>query len=68
MTILLEMRNSQVDSEVQAWLKEYEIKSKDFAVCRYLKTIGMGEMLPEFASLVHLHDELCRVSSDLPLA
>ena len=51
------------------WLAEYEAASKQFATCRYLETVGKGDMAgggdPE---LVELHDRMTRAKETLPLA
>lgn len=49
----------------RAWVTEYESRSENFAVCRYLKTLGRQTLLSE---IVALHDELTKAESRHPLA
>lgn len=47
------------------WIGEYEERSKNFAVCRYLKTLGRQNMPDD---VVQFHDTETRAASGLPLA
>lgn len=47
------------------WIKDYEERSRDFAVCRYIKTLGR-QGAPD--ALVQFHDGETRAASGLPLA
>jgi hypothetical protein len=49
----------------RAWISEYEERSKAFAVCRYVKTLGRQHMPDE---TVKFHDDQTRALSALPLA
>lgn len=49
----------------QSWVNEYEIRSANFAVCRYLKTLGSQTLLSE---IVALHDDATKADSGQPLA
>jgi len=45
-------------------------KPEDFAVCRYLETVGTPApaMLPEIAEIMRVHDEQCGIATAMPLA
>jgi hypothetical protein len=52
----------------QAWIGEYEDRSRGYAACRYLETVGNGEEDLAIAEVCVLHDDLCRAERDLPIA
>jgi hypothetical protein len=52
----------------QAWIAEYEGRSRGYAACRYLDTLGHGEEDLAIAEVCMLHDDLCRAQRDLPIA
>jgi hypothetical protein len=57
-------RNTDENAEVAAWVSEYDGRSRQFATCCYLKTIG-----PEFSDMViRLHDERTGAHSGRRLA
>lgn len=47
------------------WIKDYDERSRGFAVCRYVKTLGRQHM-PD--AIVKLHDDETGACSGLPLA
>lgn len=51
-----------------AWVAEYDRATRDFASCRFVEAFGTGPTDPAAASVQRLHDELCRATSDLPIA
>jgi hypothetical protein len=55
-------------SRFATWLKEYEERSKGYATCRYLETIGSGSARGGAGKLLELHDRLTRCGEPLPLA
>lgn len=50
------------------WEEEYGQRSKEYAVCEFVKSYGNGKIHPEFSQLISLHDELTKANSKLPLA
>ena len=46
------------------WVAEYEERAKEFAVCRYLETVGSAFT----TETVRYHDEETKAQSRLPLA
>ena len=52
-------------AEAPRWIPEYERRSKGYAVCRYVKTLGRQDM-PD--RVVKFHDAETRADSGLPLA
>ena len=50
------------------WQVVYEHKAKDFATCRLIKTIGHTAVHAAVLPIIELHDQVCRVGTDLPLA
>ena len=55
----------QAIETAKAWIREYEVKSENYAICRYLETFG--RQAPA-AGIIALHDEATRAASRLPLA
>jgi hypothetical protein len=53
------------DGEFQQWLAEYESKSCDFCVCRFIEQLGASRYLN---SVVRLHDEMTGINRQQPLA
>jgi hypothetical protein len=52
----------------ERWHASYETKRKRFATCRFLGTLGHGELDPGLAAIVELHDERTGAGSSLKLA
>lgn len=50
------------------WVHGYEKASEGYASCRFLEEIGQGPIYPDCTAVQKLHDDLCRASSQLPLA
>lgn len=50
------------------WVEEYERKSEAYASCRFLVAKGSGQVDVTVDEIRQLHDDLCRATSDLPLA
>ncbi|MEO1035269.1 MAG: hypothetical protein AAFX44_06910 [Pseudomonadota bacterium] len=55
-------------AERESWVDDYERKSRDYASCRYVSTVGMSHSDRRCEDVCRLHDELCRSDRDLPLA
>lgn len=52
-----------------AWIEAYEAKAAGYAACRYLETLGTGQIHAELHDLVELHDrESGALRQDAPLA
>lgn len=52
----------------QKWVDKYELKSQNYASCKYIQTIGTGEECRDALRIQELHDELSRANEDLPIA
>jgi len=50
------------------WVAGYDAKSRLFATCRLVQEIGSAHAQPEFAQLIHYHDQETKATSGLPLA
>ena len=50
------------------WVEDYERKSEAYASCRFLVAKGSGQVDPTVDEVRQLHDDLCRATSELPLA
>jgi hypothetical protein len=53
------------DPNLTQWLKDYEYKSRDFSVCKFIEQIGASHSLSE---AVRVHDEMTGASVNRPLA
>lgn len=51
-----------------SWLKEYDKLSAGFSVCSFIGQYGVKYLNKEAEQIVSIHDRLCKVESDLPLA
>ena len=51
-----------------AWLKNYDATSIDYASCALIDSLGSGTVHPETRFVQELHDELCQACRPLPLA
>lgn len=52
----------------QKWVDKYELKSQNYAACKYIQTIGTGDECRDALRIQELHDELSRANEDLPIA
>jgi hypothetical protein len=52
----------------EAWVRVYEIESREYASCRIVDTIGRGRSDPDIEAIRRRHDELCQATSSLDLA
>lgn len=50
------------------WVATYEEKARAYASCQYLRTYGSSHVHPAAETVRHLHDDMCRAHSGLPLA
>ena len=50
------------------WNQRYLQAIKNYAVCRFLKTLGTGETLADHLPIIELHDQFCCRAPELPLA
>jgi hypothetical protein len=50
------------------WVTNYEAAAAGFAACEFMESVGSGVVHAELASVVKLHDDLCRANSGLPIA
>ncbi len=51
-----------------AWVDEYEQRQGGYAACRYLHSLGAGELDESVERIVHIHDERSGALTDRPLA
>ncbi len=54
-----------VDAQLEQWLQQYEQKSKDYSVCKFVENIGVSYGTSE---AIRLHDEVTGSGLHLPLA
>lgn len=60
---------TSASGEVISWLERYEHAREGYAVCQLIETIGPQAPLDETtARLVTIHDDMCAVGVDFPLA
>lgn len=52
----------------QQWVAEYETKAEEFSACRFVESVGTGLEDPTARAVQRLHDDLCRATSDRPIA
>ena len=52
----------------RAWVDAYHEKARTFAACRFAGEVGNGTIHESARQVQHLHDQLCRADSDLPIA
>ncbi|NBV22613.1 MAG: hypothetical protein EBS05_11945 [Proteobacteria bacterium] len=52
----------------EAWVKAYHEKACGFAACRLVSEMGNGKVDDRARDVQHLHDQLCRAETDLPIA
>lgn len=55
-------------AQMTHWLEEYQMRSQQYATARLIATLGSSTMDELVRKVVKLHDERCKVSSDLKLA
>ncbi len=54
--------------EREQWIEQYEAAAVRFAACRHREDLGDGALDPHCLEVQHIHDELARARTDLPLA
>ncbi len=52
----------------EAWLTDYEVRSRDVTICRLLGETGKGAVHPEAGLVLALHDRIALGPATLPLA
>jgi hypothetical protein len=50
------------------WRTDYELASRKYCVCKVVETIGPGQVHPEIAAIVELHDRFACEGTERPLA
>jgi len=50
------------------WVKDYEAKAEEFSACRFVESVGSGSEDSTARVVQRLHDDLCRATSDRPIA
>jgi hypothetical protein len=60
--------DSAEEKQYRDWQREYDEAAPHFATCRLLDTFGSGNIHPELAPLLTLHDSLTGIERALPLA
>lgn len=61
-------RSDAQQQEFEDWQRSYAKRQERYATCRLLACFGRGEVHPEAAPLVELHDRLTRAGEPLELA
>lgn len=52
----------------KAWVSEYELKAVGFSSCHFIEELGSQNIDPTAFAVKNIHDDLCKVNSDLPIA
>ena len=60
--------NAQEEARYREWLYRYEQEAQQFAVCRFLESIGHSVRDDAIAQVVDLHDRDCQVHAEKQLA
>ncbi len=60
--------NPKEEARYRQWQRGYEATSAGFATCRLVKVIGPGEIHPDIAPILALHDQLACPGTQWPLA
>ena len=60
--------SSDLEMCFRAWQKQYELASRSYAVCKFVKQLGPQEIHPDVAPILSVHDQLTGVAANLPLA
>lgn len=60
--------DAEAESRFRLWLTSYQRAAEAHATCRFIKTLGSGQIDPRFGALVRLHDDQTRALTALPLA
>ena len=50
------------------WIDNYETKSKNFAACKFIESLGSNLTVRETEYVKSVHDDYCRANQDLPIA
>ncbi len=65
---LFPFESSSDQAAFEKWYQEYVASTKSFQVCKFIETIGSGEIHERHTELIQMHDNLCCGKDDLPLA
>lgn len=57
-------RSDEEEHEFRTWLAEYELRSRNYSVCKFIEQIGSGKL----SEAVRLHDEITGVNWSQKLA
>jgi hypothetical protein len=60
--------NAQKEAQAAEWVSRYDIRRARFSTCRFKGEFGRREIHPEVGPVIELHDELCQVGINQPLA
>lgn len=52
----------------KAWVDAYHDKARAFAACKFVSEAGAGGVHEHARQVQHLHDQLCRADTNLPIA
>ncbi|MBI1323740.1 hypothetical protein GC170_11235 [bacterium] len=58
----------EVQPQRQAWIDDYESRSKAYAACRFMEAAGSMSTTTRTNTVCRLHDEFSRAESGLPIA
>ncbi len=61
-------QDARDESKYRAWESKYKGASTQYAVCQLIKTLGSDEVHPQIQPILTLHDRMCGVDEELPLA
>lgn len=60
--------NTKAETRFKKWEALYESKSREWATCESIRTLGSSEVHPDVQLVLALHDEATRANSKLQLA
>lgn len=67
-TVRWPIEGAKAAPRYEKWKTDYEARQRRYATCRLLGDIGSGEIHPEVARVVELHDFVTRCNESLALA
>jgi hypothetical protein len=60
--------DASLEQQYRDWQRAYDEKAPNYATCRLMESHGPDVIHPALANLVALHDSMCGVDRDAPLA
>jgi len=60
--------NEKQERSFRKWQESYQRASSSYCVCRLIRVLGGGKILPEIAPVLEFHDRMCCSTENKPLA